>query len=776
MKMPLLDGKKFAQEGLLQVAQHCAHAALHAPQLIGKTKVKVEVVAEDELKDYFKVQAAANKLGARLSGETYKAAYDMGEPPVVLLIGADVSPIVEAPCRAACPAGIDVPRYIRLIGDGKYDQAAAVVREKVPFPSVCAYVCRAPCESKCRRGTLRDRPIAIEALKRFAVDHAGKMDMPKPSVQSTGKRVAVVGSGPAGLTAAYYLRKVCGHEVTVFEALPKPGGMMRVGIPAYRLPRELLENEIGVIKSMGVDIKTDTRVDSLDGLFAEGYNAVLVAVGTHEGRKLPIPGADLDGVLVSIDFLRDVNLGKPVKVGKTVLVLGGGDVAFDCARVARRLGGAEVHMACLESKDKMPASPEEIEQGQREGIVFHPSRTFTKLVGERGHVTGVECPEVESFEFDEEGEARVRVKKGSEQILKTDTVIFAVGQRPAIPARFGLMTGLKRTLEADPVTLNAGRDGVFAAGDVLKGTSSVIETIASGRKAASSIDLYLGGLGIIDEVLAPPEEVPEAPPAGKASEPSREDAERPRMPLLTLDQALAGFEKVELGLTEEQALVEASRCLKCDQVGFDCGGCGFKTCREAVINCQNRLNETGGEPWGWLMKGPSCIWRAMELGITIDWAAAAAHTLNVESRVAMIPATAFMRMGYMEGCTLVTVLPLGPCRERWYFSPGSGREDYRPAEMERRALMLQYPPLWMRFTGPGRDLGRRGINVKDRWWDPPYTRLEIVEDDKWGNAVLDRDYSIFAAADEIRKKKKIRRLNLPKIKQVLDDKKQKKQS
>jgi hypothetical protein len=465
-----------------------------------------------------------------------------------------------------------------------------------------------------------------------------------------------------------------------------------------------------------------------------------------------------------------------VKVGKTALVLGGGDVAFDCARVARRLGGAEVHMACLESKDKMPASPEEIEQGQREGIVFHPSRAFTKLVGERGHVTGVECPEVESFEFDEEGEARVRVKKGSEQILKADTVIFAVGQRPAIPARFGLTTGLKRTLEADPVTLNAGRDGVFAAGDVLKGTSSVIEAIASGRKAASSIDLYLGGLGIIDEVLAPPEEVLELPPAGKASEPSGEDPERPRMPLLPLDQALAGFEKVELGLTEEQALVEASRCLKCDQVGFDCGGCGFKTCREAVINCQNRHNETGGEPWGWLMKGPSCIWRAMELGITIDWAAAAAHTLNVESRVGMIPATAFMRMGYMEGCTLVTVLPLGPCRERWYFSPGTGREDYRPAEMERRGLMLQYPPLWMRFTGPGRDLGRRGINVKDRWWDPPYTRLEIVEDDKWGNAVLDRDYSIFAAADEIRKKKKIRRLNLPKIKQVLDDKKQKKQS
>jgi NADPH-dependent glutamate synthase beta subunit-like oxidoreductase len=731
----------------------------------------MQIVAGDELKDYFRVQDAANKLGARLSGETYKVAYDMGEPPVVLLIGADVTPIVEAPCRAACPAGVDVPRYIRLIGDGKYDQAALVVREKVPFPSVCAYVCRAPCESKCRRGTLRDRPIAIEALKRFAVDHAGNMEVAKSSTQATGQRVAVIGSGPAGLTAAYYLKKVCGHEVTVFEALAQPGGMMRVGIPAYRLPRELLDREIQEIKKAGVDIKTDTRVDSLDELLAQEYDAILVAVGTHEGRKLPIPGADLGGVLVSMYFLREVNLGKKVKVGKKVLVLGGGDVAFDCARVARRLGAAEVHMACLESKEKMPAAPEEIEQGQREGVVFHPSRTFTKIVGDAGQVTGVECPEVESFEFDEEGQARVRVKKGSEQILKADTVIFAVGQRPAIPARFGLATGRGNTLEADPGTLGIGREGVFAAGDVLAGTSSVIEAIASGRKAAASIDLYLGGLGIIDEVLAPPEEVPEVSLARKGAEQSGGEPERPRPALLPVEQALAGFEKVEQGLTEEQALLETSRCLKCDQVGFDCGACGFKTCREAVVNCQNRLNETGGEPWGWLMKGPSCIWRAMELGISIDWAAAAAHTLNVESRVGMIPAMAFMRMGYMEGCTLVTVLPLGPCRERWYFSPGTGREDYRSAEMERRAVMLQYPPLWMRFTGPGRDLGRRGINVQDRWWDPPYTRLEIVEDDKWGNAVLDRDYSIFVAADEIRKKKRIRRLNLPRIKQVLDGKK-----
>ena len=375
--MSLYDGKEFAQEGLLQVAQHCAQAALHAPQLIGKTEIKMEVIEGEELKNYFKVQTAANKLGARLTGETYKAAYDMGEPPVLLLIGADVTPIVKAPCRAACPAGIDVPRYIRLIGDGKYGQAVAAIREKVPFPSVCAYVCRAPCETKCRRGTLRDQPIAIEALKRFAVDHAGKRDVSVPSTKETGKRVAIIGSGPAGMTAAYYLRKVCGHEVTIFEALSRPGGMMRVGIPEYRLPKNVLNREIQDIESIGVDIRTNARVDSLDDLFEEGYNAILVAIGTHEGQSLPIPGADHDDVLVSIGFLRDVNLGKEAKVGKRVLVLGGGNVAFDCARLARRIGADEVHMACLESRDAMPADPDEIEQGKKEGVIIHPSLTPT---------------------------------------------------------------------------------------------------------------------------------------------------------------------------------------------------------------------------------------------------------------------------------------------------------------------------------------------------------------------------------------------------------------
>jgi NADPH-dependent glutamate synthase beta subunit-like oxidoreductase len=769
--MPLYDGKKLAQEGLMQVAQHCAQAALHAPQLIGKTEIKMEVVAGEELKDYFRVQDAANKLGARFSGETYKAAYQMGEPPVLLLIGADVTPIVQAPCRAACPAGIDVPRYIRLIGDGRYDEAVAVVRESVPLPSICAYVCHAPCEAKCRRGTVRDRSIAIEALKRFAVDHARPWKEDGTAVKESGKRVAVIGSGPAGLTAAYYLRKCCGHQVTVIESLPQAGGMLRVGIPGYRLPREILDREIAAVEAVGVEIQVNRRQDSLEALFQEGFEAVLVATGAHREMGLNAPGQDLPGVVDCLGFLREVNLGKKVRVGKRVAVIGGGNGAMDAARAALRLGAEEVSVLYRRNRADMPAFADNVEQALHEGVKMQFEFAVSGIHSVKNGLE-VECIRTECGPIGPDGRPLLKPIEGSECGVQADTVIVATGEMPEPPAGFALQLKDEK-VQVEPGTFSTARAGVFAAGDVVKGPGSVIEAIAAGRKAASWIDQYLGGLGILNEVIAPPEQVPDVSPASLALARAGREPSRPGVRRLPAAAALSGFVKDDEGLTEEEALLETTRCLRCDQVGFDCGGCGFKTCREAVVNCRNRLNETGGEPWGWLMKGPSCVWRAMELGISIDWAAAAAHKLNVESRVGMIPATAFMRMGYMEGCTLVTVIPLGPCRERWYFSPGTGREEYRPAEMERRGQILQYPPLYMRFTGPGRDLGKRGINVKDRWWDPPYTRLEIVDDDKWGNSVLDRDYAIFAAADQIRKERKRPRLNLPRIKETLDGKKAK---
>jgi NADPH-dependent glutamate synthase beta subunit-like oxidoreductase len=729
----------------------------------------MEILTGKELEDYFSIQAEANKRGAVLSGETYKLAYNLGQPPVLLLIGADATPDVKAPCRAACPVGMDVPRYIRLIGDGKYDQAAAVVREKLPLASICARICHAPCETKCRRGTVRDNPISILALKRFAMDSVLKVKPSMSAAKVTGKRVAIIGSGPAGLTAAYYLRKVCGHGVTLFEASSEPGGMLRIGVPNYRLPREVLDKEIDMIKELGVEMKLNTKVDSLDKLFKQGYDAVFVAIGAHRPDRLEIDGENLPGVIDGLSFLRTVNLGKGVKIGERVAVVGGGNAAVDAARVALRCGAKEVSILYRRSMAEMPAHRHNVEEAQREGvkIEFLASPTAIK----KGERLEVKCVRMKLGRPDPTGRPSPEPTEGSEFTLSVDTVLVATGQSPDMPPDFGLSLGSGGTLQVDEVTLSTDKKGVFAGGDAVSGPASFIEAVAAGRKAASGIDQYLGGLGIIDEVLAPPEQMPEASRTQELSAMAARNPQRSSMPALPVEPALRGFAEVELGLGEQASVMESTRCLKCNEVGFDCGACGFKTCRESVINYQNRLNETGGEPWGWLMKGPSCIWRLTEYGIAVDWAAAAAHRHNVESRVAMIPGTVFMRMGHLPDCSMIVVVPLGPCKERWYFEPGSGREEFRPFAAARRGQMLQYSPLWLRFTGPGRDFPRRGMKTKDEWWKQPYERLEIVKDEEWGNSILDRDYAIFAAADQVRQKKNAKRLNLPKIKEILDGKK-----
>jgi NADPH-dependent glutamate synthase beta subunit-like oxidoreductase len=601
------------------------------------------------------------------------------------------------------------------------------------------------------------------------MDSGSKVKPIMSAAKATGKRVAIIGSGPAGLTAAYYLRKVCGHGVTLFEASSKPGGMLRIGVPNYRLPREVLDKEIDMIKELGVEMKLNTKIESLDKLFKQGYDAVFVAIGAHRPDRLEIEGENLPGVIEGLSFLRDVNQGKEVRVGERVAVVGGGNAAVDAARVALRCGAKEVSILYRRSMVEMPAHRKNVEDAQREGvkIEFLTSPTAIK----RGAGLEVKCVRMKLGRPDPTGRPSPEPIEGSEFTLSVDTVIVATGQSPDIPADFGLSLGSGGTLQVDEATLSTDKKGVFAGGDAVSGPASFIEAVAAGRKAASWIDQYLGGLGIIDEVLAPPEQMPEASRTQELSAMAAKNPQRSSMPALPVEQGLKGFAEVELGLSEQVSLMESTRCLKCNEIGFDCGACGFKTCRESVINYQNRLNETGGEPWGWLVKGPSCIWRLVEFGIAVDWAAAAAHRHNVESRVAMIPGTVFMRMGHLPGCSMIVVVPLGPCKERWYFEPGSGREDFRPFAAARRGQMLQYPPLWLRFTGPGRDFPRRGMKTKDEWWKQPYERLEIVKDEEWGNSILDRDYAIFAASDQVRQKHKIKRLNLPKIKETLDAKK-----
>ena len=335
---------------------------------------------------------------------------------------------------------------------------------------------------------------------------------------------------------------------------------MRVGIPAYRLPREVLDNEIQDIQKAGVEIKTSARVDSIDGLFEEGYNAVLVAVGTHQGQRLNIPGADHEGVLIGLDFLRDVNMGKKVTVGKNVMVLGGGNVAFDCARVARRLGAEKVSLACLECGADMPAACDEIDQGEEEGISIYPSRTFTKILSENGTITGVEFLDVASFSFDDENNLQLEVVEGSHHVLEADTVIFAIGQNPEIPEGFELDTGPGNLIILDEYTHTTNREGVYAAGDAVTGTTSVIEAIASGRQAAIAIDQYLGGDGDIDEELAPAVEPRTClgPGEGFASLSRCEDT------CISAEERIKDFCTVVGDIDEETANNESMRCLQCD--------------------------------------------------------------------------------------------------------------------------------------------------------------------------------------------------------------------
>ena len=461
------------------------------------------------------------------------------------------------PCRYTCPAEIDVPRYLRFIGEGDYAAAAAVIREKVPFPAVLGYVCDHPCEGVCRRGQVNES-IAIRELKRFAAEKSSKA-LPKINKKpATDKKVAVIGSGPAGLTAAYYLA-LQGHSVTVYDALPLAGGMLRYGIPSYRLPREVLDKEIDYVKRTGVEIKTNAKIESMKNLFATGFNGVITAVGTQHGQKLSIPGADVPGVLVGVDFLRAINTGDKVSIGKNVLVLGGGNVAFDCARAARRLG-AQAKMACLESRETMPASDDEIKQGEEEGVKLYPARTFTRILTENGKITGVECLEVTSLSFDEEKRPQIETRENSVHVLDADMVIFAIGQRPEIPEGFGLNTVAGNLIEVDEFTFSTSREGVFAAGDTVSGTSSVIKAIASGRKAAVALDMFLGGGGNIDEKLAPEQELKTA--IGKI--------EGFAALLRCEDKMVAPAERIKnfngvVAKTDENVVeCEAKRCLQCD--------------------------------------------------------------------------------------------------------------------------------------------------------------------------------------------------------------------
>ncbi len=501
-----------------------------------------------------------------------------------------------APCRDACPVHQHAQGYVALIRERRYLDAYNLIRADNPFPSLCGRVCHHYCEQACTRNRV-DGPVAVMALKRFvadwAYDHREQLlNLEPPKAPPSGRRVAIVGAGPAGLTAAQQLVRM-GHDVTVYEKLPAAGGMLRVGIPPFRLPDHLIDWEVQQILYEGVELQLSTPVEDVSVLLNEGFDAVFLAIGAHEARKLPIPGHDLPEVGTSLDLLRAVSLGEHVDLtGKRVLVLGGGNVAIDVARTAARLGAETISMTCLESREQMPASPWELEAAEEEGIHVYPGRTFKEIIAEDGHVAGVRCVEV-AFRGFVEGRPDIDEIPDTEHILPADMVYFAIGQRSdltLLPEDSTVAHTPWGTIVADEHTFATGQPGVFAAADCVTGpVLFAIDAIAAGQRAARSIDGYLRGEpfeGVITPAAAV--ELTDADIRARMDIWGASGGSREPMPTLPLDERLGGLAEVDLGYDEEMALREAERCLSCG-VCSECLQCEI-ICPAHAINHSAPMN------------------------------------------------------------------------------------------------------------------------------------------------------------------------------------------
>ena len=461
------------------------------------------------------------------------------------------------PCQVACPLRMEIREYVDLVAQGRIMEALRVIRDGNPFPSICAYVCTHPCEEACRRNQV-DKPIAIRALKRFAVEFGGDRMVYAEADTTHIERVAIVGSGPAGMACAYYLRKL-GYPVTVFEAYSEVGGMLRVGIPQYRLPREVLDIEVRRLVQMGVEIRTNTRVVSLDLLFDMGYKAVFITIGAHQGVRMGIEGEDIPGVIDGATFLREVNLGLKPSLGERVAVVGGGNVAIDAARTALRLGARKVSILYRRGRAEMPADPSEIEQALEEGIniLFLTAPIRVKRRNARLSVT---CIKMELGEPDASGRRQPVPIKGSEFNRQIDTLLTAIGQAPQMPSDFNVQIGRGSTIQVDPITLITNRVGVFAGGDAVTGPATVTQALVAGRLAASRIDDYLRHR--YPRVEKETREVLTGDLLPETIEMIRKIG-RLEPPILSPEARTGDFKAVELVYDWTTAVNESRRCLRC---------------------------------------------------------------------------------------------------------------------------------------------------------------------------------------------------------------------
>ncbi len=516
-------------------------------------------------------------------------AYPQAVPNVFLIEKRGASP-----CRAACPAGTHAQGYIALIAQGRYAEALELSRQANPFTSVCGRVCYHPCETACSRQLVGDEPVAIAALKRFMADWAAEHgDKPVERAPITRReRIAIVGAGPCGLTAARDLA-LLGYGVTVFEAAPKPGGMLRYGIPDYRLPPEVLDRDIQRILDLGITLHCNAPVRDLEALRAE-FDAILLSIGAHRSLPLRIEGEGLAGVLSAVDFLRAVNSGERPSLGQRVLVIGGGNTAMDAARCARRLG-AQVTIAYRRSREEMPAYAFEVAEAEAEGVEIRFLCNPVRILGEEGRVTGLEMIQMALGEPDESGRRRPLPIAGSEFILPADAIILAVGQAP--DTRFlpeGLRLTRSGTLAYDEATLATSLEGVFAAGDAATGPRTAIEAVGMGHRAAEAIHRYLSGEGVTFLERVDPAQIALLDRTEAVRQVAQGAASRARRAIpaeVAPEERIRGFGEVSLGLTEEQAHAEAQRCLQCG-ICSECQRC-VSTCKPQAIH--HTLGETYSE-------------------------------------------------------------------------------------------------------------------------------------------------------------------------------------
>ncbi len=540
------------------------------------------------------------------------------------------------PCYTACPVHTEAGRYVNLIAQGRFEEAYRVARAPNPFASICGRICAAPCETVCRRGEL-DKPISIRALKRFVTERYGvesMIDITRiyealgPKIKPKNKWVAIIGAGPGGMSCAHDLA-LMGYNVTVFEKQDIPGGMLTLGVPEYRLPRELVRMEINAILSLGVELKLGKALGRdfyLKDLKSNGYEAVFLAIGAHKNRALQIDGVQLDGVLHAVDFLLNINLGYKVELGKKIVVIGGGNVAFDVARTAARqerieeaasditsaldvarsavrFGAKEVHMVVLESRQEMLAAEEEVHEAVEERIQIHNSLGPTRILGKNGKAIGLEAIRCESV-FDEAGKFNPKFAPGTEQVFEADSVIVAIGQTSDlsfIQPEDGIEITPRSTIKVDVETLATSAAGIYAGGDVSFGPRMAIDAVADGRRAARSIDEYLTGKKHEEKKAF----ITVYDTFEYEQQPEFEKIDRVAIPALPIDRRV-GVAQVELGYTEEQAVLEAGRCLRCwintvfeprQEFGTECilcGGC-VDICPENCIELVS-LQRLIGDP------------------------------------------------------------------------------------------------------------------------------------------------------------------------------------